>query len=317
MFCFSLVVAAVTAFTPNKLVKLSQLRNSILKSTPVDDKSEKLMFDKESNRFFETDPAILCQEEFCLVDADTGGYILLTQEEKERIFLDSIQSYYATGKNTLPDDQFDRLKDDLAWEGSPLVTFNRNETLFVNAMEAYTKGKPILSDKEWDDLKTALKESGSKVAVTSKPECYVDSGICKITWKPNQIKTNSLYVPATLIATVFYLGIIYEIPFLRALNPLVALALGAVPITTFVKSVTETIFFEDPFVASGPCPNCGVENSVFFGSVLGVQGDTEESGIKCTNCKAGMTVKRRTLRVSTLMSKKGPPAKQAKSEDDE
>jgi len=38
------------------------------------------------------------------------------------------------------------------------------------------------------------------------------------------------------------------------------------------------------------------------------QGDKDESGVKCTNCKVSMTVKRSTLRVSTLAKEKGPPA---------
>ena len=49
---------------------------------------------------------------------------------------------------------------------------------------------------------------------------------------------------------------------------------------------------------------------------LGVQGDKEESSCKCTNCKAGMTIRRSTLRVSTLLSKKSPaPAAAAEEED--
>lgn len=28
---------------------------------------------------------------------------------------------------------------------------------------------------------------------------------------------------------------------------------------------------QEPFVAEGPCPSCGVENKVFFGDVFGVK----------------------------------------------
>ena len=37
-------------------------------------------------------------EEFCLKDGSTGAVIMLTKEEKERIFLDAVQSYYFSGK---------------------------------------------------------------------------------------------------------------------------------------------------------------------------------------------------------------------------
>lgn len=52
----------------------------------------------------------MCEEEFCLIDTDNGKPILLTREEKERIFLDSIQSYYFKGQNGLSDVQFDKLR---------------------------------------------------------------------------------------------------------------------------------------------------------------------------------------------------------------
>jgi hypothetical protein len=41
---------------------------------------------------------------------ENGKNILLTREEKERIFLDSIQSYYFEGQNGLSDIQFDKLR---------------------------------------------------------------------------------------------------------------------------------------------------------------------------------------------------------------
>lgn len=87
------------------------------------------------------------------------------------------------------------------------------------------------------------------------------------------------------------------------------------PVTWAAKKLTEEVIFEEPLVASGPCPACGAENRVFFGNVLGVVGDQEQSSVKCTNCKAGMTIKRSTLRVSTLFSKKEPPAAAAVLED--
>ena len=131
--------------------------------TQEDIAAEKLVYDTKSGRFFESSLDDIAAEEFCLLDSETGQPILLTRDEKERIFLDAIQSYYFSGKSGLPDDQFDRLKEDLSWEGSALVALNRDESLFMNAMQAYNKGKPIITDAQFDELKTKLKESGSKV----------------------------------------------------------------------------------------------------------------------------------------------------------
>jgi len=277
--------------------------------------SDKLVFDKQANRFFETDTSSVLEEEFCLIDKESGEKILLTREEKERVFLDCIQSfYYSGGKNSamLSDEQFNLLRNDLSWEGSALVTLSRNETLFMNAIMAYNKGTPILSNSEFDDLKRSLRESKSKIAVDKEPKCYVDTGVCKVTWSPDSIRTSSLYVPASLFLTTIYLGVFYELPFIRGFfNPLFLLIVGALPIYNGAKKITEEFLFKNPSIATGPCPKCGVENRIFFGDVLGVEGDDDESSLKCTNCKTPLTVKRSTLRVSTLSTPAGPPKKAA------
>ena len=278
--------------------------------------SDKLVWDPKAGRFFERNLDEICEEEFCLLDEETGKPILLTREEKERVFLDSVQQYYYSGKSTLPDDQFDRLREDLAWEGSVMVNMNREETLFMNAVIAYKKGKPIISDAEYDALKLSLRETKSKIAVQTEPQCYVDTGVCKVTWVPDNVRTTSLYVPATLLITLLYLGIFSELPVLNQINPLILLGVGSLPISQGTKYVTENVFFKSPFVASGPCPSCGVENRIFFGDVLGVAGDKEEASCKCTNCKVGMTIRKSTLRVSTLLSKGGKGAPPSKEEDE-
>jgi len=281
--------------------------------------SDKLVFDKESNRFFEADTSSVLEEEFCLIDKETGDKILLTREEKERVFLDCIQSYYYSGKNSaLTDDQFNLLRNDLSWEGSALVTLSRNETLFMNAIMEYNKGTPILSNPEFDELKRSLRESKSKIAVDKEPKCYVDTGVCKVTWSPDTVRTSSLYVPASLFLTTLYLGVFYELPFIRGyFNPLFLLIVGALPIYNGAKKITEEFLFKNPSIATGPCPKCGVENRIFFGDVLGVEGDVDESSLKCTNCKTSLTVKRSTLRVSTLSSPAGPPKKAALAASDD
>lgn len=67
--------------------------------------------------------------------------------------------------------------------------------------------------------------------------------------------------------------------------------------------MTNGFLFKDPFVATGPCPNCGVENRVFFGDIFNLPGDHDESKVKCTNCKSELQVIRKTLRVTTTIKK--------------
>merc|ERR1712032_1360128 len=96
-------------------------------------------------------------------------------------FLDSLQSYYFSGRQLLSDDEFDLLKEDLQWSGSALVSLNRKEARFLSAMKAYNKGTPIMSDDEYNALKLELKNENSKFAVSTEPKCFIDTGICTVT----------------------------------------------------------------------------------------------------------------------------------------
>lgn len=50
-----------------------------------------IAYDNESGRFFETDGECIPDEEYCVLDKDSGEMIRLTLEEKERIFMDALQ----------------------------------------------------------------------------------------------------------------------------------------------------------------------------------------------------------------------------------
>ncbi|CAN0480124.1 unnamed protein product, partial [Discosporangium mesarthrocarpum] len=38
-------------------------------------------------------------------------------------------------------------------------------------------------DAEFDKLKADLREAGSPVAVSKEPKCYIDTGICTVTFQ--------------------------------------------------------------------------------------------------------------------------------------
>jgi len=265
---------------------------------------KEIMFDEKSGRFFETSlDAAECipEEEYCQVDPETGDRIRLTVAEKERIFLDSLQSYYVSGRQLLKDEEFDALKEDLSWSGSELVALNRKEAQYLAAMEAYMKGTPILSDQEFDSLKLELKETGSKFAVETEPKCYIDSGVCKVTLQEDKFRSNLLYLPVGAILSIVWLGLGFEFiePIIR-LNPLFLAALGSPLIYKGTKKITDEFIFVNNYIAYGPCPACETENRVYFGDILGVEGFSDVAEIKCTKCKEVITVQRNTLRASTL-----------------
>ncbi len=80
----------------------------------------------------------------------------------------------------MDDAEFDMLKEDLAWNGSEVVALNRKETMYLSAMQAFTRGEPILSDQEFDALRDELKEEGSQIAVSKEPKCYIDVSFSRI-----------------------------------------------------------------------------------------------------------------------------------------
>lgn len=265
---------------------------------------KELVFDEKTGRFYEStiDGECIPEDgEYCAVDTKTGELIRLTVEEKERIFLDALQSYYISGRQLLDDAEFDILKEDLAWNGSDVVAMNRDEAKYLAAVQAYLKGDPILSDTEFDALKLQLKEDGSKFAVSKEPKCYIDTGICTVTLKEDFFRSNLLYLPAGSILLLGWLGFGFEIiePIVR-LNPLVLLLLGAYPIYIGSKTITEDFIFTNKKIAYGPCPSCEAENRIYFGNILGVEGFGQEATVKCSNCKADFKVQRNTLRASTL-----------------
>jgi hypothetical protein len=204
----------------------------------------------------------------------------------------------------LSDADFDLLKEDLSWSGSPVVIMNRKEATYMSAMQDYLKGKPSMPDAEFDQLKKELMEEGSRFAVNTEPKCYIDTGICKVTLKEDNFRNNLLYLPATTLLLLGWLGVGYEVlgSFIK-LNPIILTVLGTPFIYTGAKFITEELVFTNKLVLYGPCPNCSYENRVYFGDILGVEGFKDLAQSKCPNCKEVFSVQRNTLRASTLVPK--------------
>lgn len=256
----------------------------------------------DSGRFFETgveDEDCIPSQEYCLVDPSSGQPIRLTVEEKERMFLDALQSYYVSGRQVMDDAEFDSLKEDLAWNGSEVVNLNRREITYLEAMQAYIRGDPIMADEQFDMLRDELREEGSSIAVDTEPKCYIETGVCTVTFQQDKFRNNLLYLPMISIVGLLWLGIGYEILGGRV-NPLLLAAVGAPVIGTAAKALTDNFVFPDNLIAYGPCPSCEKENRIYFGGIFGVEGFGSQGKFKCKNCKSEVMVMKRSLRASTL-----------------
>jgi len=277
--------------------------NSEEKGVSVTNEKREIAFDPESGKIVgeeECEP----NDEFCIVDKASGKLVRLTLIEKERIFLDSLQSYYVNGRQLLNDSEFDLLKEDLAWSGSSVANLNRKEATYLNAMQAFSRGDPIISNEEFDILKKELKEDKSRVAVSTEPKCYIDTGICTVTFQEDKFRTNLLYLPAGLTLFILWLGLGFEIlePIIRV-NPLVLILIGFPLYYVGAQKITDEFIFSNNKVAFGPCPSCEVESRIYFGNIFGVEGFDDLGDLKCKKCKEKFQVQRDSLRASTLPKK--------------
>ena len=123
----------------------------------------------------------------------------------------------------------------------------------------FGEGEPIMSDAEFDQLKEELREEGSSVAVSTEPKCYIETGICTVTFQQDKFRNNLLYLPMITVFGLLWEGIGYE-TLGGVLNPLVLAILGAPVIGTASKAITDNFIFPNNFVAYGPCPTCEAEN---------------------------------------------------------
>ena len=212
-----------------------------------------------------------------------------------------MQAYYSSGRKMLSDGEFDLLKEDLQWNGSPMVAMSQKEVKYMAAMQEYMKGTPVMPDAEFDTLKNELKEEGSKFAVQTEPKCYIDTGICKVTMEEDKFRSNLLYLPAAFVLMGLWLLFGYELiePIIR-INPVLLSILGLPWVYTGAKGATESLLFTNKKIVYGPCPNCNFQNRIYFGDILGVEGFKDVADCKCPNCKEQFNVQRATLRASTL-----------------
>ena len=86
----------------------------------------------------------------------------------EILYVDALWNYYNDGKFTLSDTQYDRIREELNWQGSGFPTLRRDEIQFVQAAIAYSRGEKIMGDEEYEELKRKIKtEAGKRRDVTA------------------------------------------------------------------------------------------------------------------------------------------------------
>jgi hypothetical protein len=99
----------------------------------------------------------------CSIDDPSG----CTLADLELLYVDALWNYYNGGKFTLSDEDYDRLREELNWQGSGFPTLRRYEIEFVQAAISYSRGEPVLDDGKYEELKRRVKAAGKRTDVTA------------------------------------------------------------------------------------------------------------------------------------------------------
>lgn len=240
--------------------------------------------------------------EFCSINPLTGKRQELTVREKEALFLDAAQAYFR-GDQTLSDAEFDALKEELTWQGSDVVSLNRDEIRFLDAARAFERGETLLSDEEFDKLKKKLQDQGSTVAVYRGPRCSIQRKITFSDVIPDKRRTFALYLPAGLIVALSWLSFSYEFTPLHNIDPVLSLVAGS-PIIYYVSRLLTGLVVPNPQILVGDCPSCGRRTHVLFGNVLNIKGNQDTADVTCEKCKAKLRVEKDSNRM--ILIAEGP-----------
>jgi len=250
-------------------------------------------------------------DEYVETDPVTGESKALSLDEKEKLYLECLDAYYnEDGRQLLSNDDYERLKLDMDFEGSKVAAFSKDEIRFVLANKRYKTGKSVMDDSEYDKLRETLKQAGSLVVLHEGASCSVETGICKTDLRIDDAKTRLLYFPGTAGGLILACEVLF---WTTGLDPILSILIGAVPAYFFGVWFTENIFAQKPLVTSVNCPDCQYLQTVYFGDLFGVMADgltgpkqpvpPNELAFKCPNCKTDLTANREKMLCATVVPK--------------
>ncbi|XP_027180758.1 PGR5-like protein 1B, chloroplastic [Coffea eugenioides] len=235
-----------------------------------------------------------------VVDGKILQYCSIDKKEKkslgemEQDFLQALQAFYYEGKAIMSNEEFDNLKEELMWEGSSVVMLSSDEQRFLEASIAYVSGNPIMSDEEYDKLKMKLKIDGSEIVVEG-PRCSLRSRKVYSDLSVDYLKMFLLNVPAAVVALAlfFFLDDLtgFEITYLLELPEpfsFIFTWFAAIPVILWLSSSLTKVIVKDFLILKGQCPNCGTENTSFFGTILSISSGGSNNTVQCSNCETVM-----------------------------
>eukprot|EP00931_Biecheleriopsis_adriatica_P019891 TRINITY_DN13431_c0_g2_i1.p1 TRINITY_DN13431_c0_g2~~TRINITY_DN13431_c0_g2_i1.p1 ORF type:complete len:555 (+),score=102.87 TRINITY_DN13431_c0_g2_i1:73-1737(+) len=270
-----------------------------------------------------------------------------SRAQLEEMYVDVIWSYYNDGVQLLSDDQYDKLKMELEWEGSGFPFLRSYEIKFVKASLSYWRGKPKFSDEEWQELKRQVKESGSRKDVTafllySKGQQELDgetfknmraemaklgvdvreSGaqarkqLMEVSSADNTL-SNDIVEVASMYSALFALPFVICTAFAWFLSPSLgvsSIAVGVLGGAVLTSQLVSFLDLQDAKILKGRCPSCESELKLGVGGAA----QSKEVAHKCIECGLKMTIDAESQRIvqAGVGSKVGSETASLKEDED-
>ena len=74
---------------------------------------------------------------------------------------------------------------------------------------------------------------------------------------------------------------------------------AAIPFILWLSFSLTNVIVRDFLILKGVCPNCGTENTSFFGTILSISSGGSTNNVKCANCQTALVFDKDT-RLMTL-----------------
>ncbi|KAG6431835.1 hypothetical protein SASPL_109920 [Salvia splendens] len=223
-----------------------------------------------------------------------------TSEQPGQVQEDEVvdsNAFYYEGKSIMSNEEFDNLKEELMWEGSSVVMLSADEQRFLEASMAYVSGNPILlmGVKSWSRGLDAVYVA-KRFAALLLPCIYEDQAFHVYSdLSVDYLKMFLLNVPAAVVALVlfFFLDDLtgFEITYLLEIPEpfsFIFTWFTALPLILWLSFTFTNFIVKDFLILVGPCPNCGTENTSFFGTILSISSGGATNKVKCSNCGTDM-----------------------------
>lgn len=251
--------------------------------------------------------------------------------ELQVMYIDALWNYYNGGPNKLTDEEFDRIKTELCWQGSGFPTLRRYEVEFVEASLSYYRGEPVVSDEKYEELKKKVRDSGKRKDVTAmllytkgqeqlppdKFEAFAetmrDIGVdvclqgndlqCTLSDTTDQLQSDAreiikmysvlgLVPQAVTLGAWAFLSLLFGGPAAVAATAPVAAPAAGLGGAAVTASIIKYLNLDNAEILTGTCPCCESEVMSFFGSST-----ANSQEVKCGTCSTAIVMDRDSGRI--------------------